>query len=368
MRPVATRHRFQLLPGVPLAELTTLGVGGPARYVAECPDEEALGDCLAWARREGLAVAVLGGGSNLVAADGGWDGVVVRVGDGRIRAREDGGIARVTAGGGASWDGLVAWAVEEGLAGVEGLSGIPGRVGAAPVQNVGAYGQEVADVITAVRAVDRRTGEARRIPADECGFGYRASRFKGEWGERWVVTAVEIALRRGGKARVEYAELRARLGMGEGTPPPGLAEVRRAVIELRRGKSMVIDPGDPNRRSAGSFFVNPVVEGAVADAVRGWAGGDVPPPPHWPAGEGRVKLSAAWLIEAAGFPRGFAAGRVGLSTRHALAIVNRGGATAAEVVRLAVEIRRAVRERYGVVLRPEPVFLGFEGDGDAVLA
>jgi UDP-N-acetylmuramate dehydrogenase len=346
---------------VPLAPFTTFEVGGPARFFAEPTTEADAAAVLAWARGEGLAVTVLAGGSNVLVADRGLDGLVLRPRILGVRPeRLAGGEVRVEVGAGEPLDGLVARVVAEGWAGLECLSGIPGWVGATPIQNVGAYGQEVSTSIAEVRGVDRATGELLRLPADACGFGYRTSVFKGAMRDRWLVTSVVLRLRAGAPAPVRYAELSRALAEAPGA---GLAEIRAAVLALRRAKSMVVDPADPNRRSAGSFFTNPVVADAVADEVarlaEGAGGAAASSMPRWPAGDGRAKLSAAWLIERAGLARGAGEGPVGLSTRHTLAIVNRGGARAAEVVAFAASVRRRVLESFGVALSPEPDLLGF---------
>ncbi|MEM9554712.1 MAG: UDP-N-acetylmuramate dehydrogenase [Acidobacteriota bacterium] len=349
------------------ATMTTLEVGGPASEIAHVTSEAALRELLADARSRRLPVFVLGGGSNLLVADRGFDGLVVRYDDTAL-SFEDGdasaGSVRVRAGAGLEWNELVAASVDAGLAGLECLAGIPGRVGAAPIQNIGAYGQEVAQTIESVEVVERASGAPRRLTAAECAFGYRSSRFKTDWRDRFVITAVRLRLRRCATGTVRYAELRRALDLGTDDPSPPLAAVRDAVLTLRRGKSMVLDPDDPNRRSAGSFFVNPVVDPARADAVEeaARARGSTRTMPRYPADgrdSGHVKLSAAWLIEEAGFTRGFRQGRAALSSRHTLALINTGGATSAELVALARTVRRGVLDAFGVTLEPEPTFLGF---------
>ncbi len=343
---------------VPLATLTTLEVGGPARYLAACRSAVEVTDLLVWARLESLETFVLGGGSNLLVADSGFDGLVIQLlDDSIVLETHDEGRVRIRAGAGVEWDALVARAVAEGLGGLECLSGIPGRVGAAPIQNVGAYGQEVSETIETVRVVERPIGVLGRLPGERCGFGYRASHFKGTWRDRYVVIGVDFLLPRRSEGTVRYPDLQRRLGVTAGGPAPALADVRAAVLEVRAAKSMVLGPGDPNRRSAGSFFVNPVVEPDLAGSIRERAGGEMP---AFPAAGGRVKLPAARLIEEAGFHRGFTLGRAGISSRHSLALINRGGATAEELVTLAATIRRGVRDAFGVTLRPEPTFLGFD--------
>jgi len=322
---------------VPLAPRTTLGVGGAAKRFARVGDVGELRDALADAARAGERVLVLGGGSNLVVADAGWDGLAIQLADDRIELARDGA---VIAAGGASWDELVARAVDAGLAGVECMSGIPGLVGATPMQNVGAYGQEVSDTITEVHAYDRERGEVVVMPGAACGFGYRTSIFRGS--ARWIVVEVRFRLApRAHSAEIRYAELARALGGAHAA----LADVRATVIDLRRGKGMVVDAADRDSHSAGSFFTNPILAAAIPDA------------PSWPQPDGRVKVSAAWLIEHAGFAKGFARGRAAISRKHALALVNLGGATAAEILALADDIVAGVRAKYGVTLEREPILV-----------
>jgi UDP-N-acetylmuramate dehydrogenase len=329
----------QVRRDVRLADLTTLGVGGPIDRLLEVADADELVAAVRDADESGRALLVLGGGSNVVAPDDGWPGDVVAV---RTRGIERTGDA-LTVQAGESWDDLVAFTVANGLAGVEALSGIPGSTGATPVQNVGAYGQEVAQTITAVHVYDRPEKSERTLTPEECGFAYRDSRLKRD-PARFVVLDVTFALYPGELSRpVGYAELARRLGVELGEAAP-LAEVREAVIELRRGKGMVLDPADPDSRSAGSFFTNPIVP--VAQAVDGC--------PTWPAGDGLVKLSAAWLVQSAGFGRGTREGNVGTSSRHSLALTTEDGATAAELLAFAGRIVAAVRDQFGVTLVPEP--------------
>jgi UDP-N-acetylmuramate dehydrogenase len=354
---------------VPLAPLTTLELGGPARSFAEARDEDELRSLLLAHR--GDRPIVLGGGSNVVIDDEGYDGLVIRMAIAGVRFEDVGaGQVRVRVGAGERWDDLVATTVARGLAGLECLSGIPGSVGATPIQNVGAYGQEIADCCVEVRCIDRTTGEIRRLDAAECGFSYRHSRFKESSLANLVVTEVTFRLVQGGAPKIRYAELtRALAGR---SAPPGLAEVRTTVLALRRSKSMVIDPADENRRSAGSFFVNPIVSAAAADEVERRArakgavdGGDSMP--RFAAGEGQVKLAAGWLIERAGFSKGLRRGHVGISTAHALALVHHGGGTSRELWALADEIIAGVRDAFGVVLRPEPVRITSDGRPGAPL-
>jgi UDP-N-acetylmuramate dehydrogenase len=345
--PLTVRER------VPLGPLTTLGVGGPARFFVEARGDADVVAALDWARGRGVPFRVLGGGSNLVVADAGVDGLVVRIALRGLASRPAGRDAvEVTAAAGEPWDELVAHAVSRGWAGLECLSGIPGLVGATPLQNVGAYGQEVSDTVVHVRVLDTRTGEVAELPGADCGFAYRGSRFRSEEPGRFVVLGVTYRLRARGAPTVAYADLERHLG-ARGVAAPTLADVRASVLAIRREKSMVLDdPADPNRRSCGSFFLNPIVPAADAERVLAAAGD--PAMPRWPQPDGRVKLSAAWLIERAGFRRGEPAGPVGLSSRHALAIVARDGATAAAVLAFARRLADAVAARFGVALGVEP--------------
>ena len=327
------------MPNACLADLTTLGVGGPVERLVEAQTTAELIAAVREADEAGRPLLLLGGGSNVVAPDEGWPGDVVLVRTAGVE--RTGGLLHVEAG--SPWDELVARTVDEGLAGIEALSGIPGSTGATPIQNVGAYGQEVAQTITEVRVYDRREKTERTLLPDDCGFAYRDSRLKQQPG-RFVVLTVTFALDESPLSRpVGYAELARRLGVEVGETAP-LADVRAAVLELRRGKGMVLDPADPDSRSAGSFFTNQIVPSA-----RGVEGC-----PTWPAGDGLVKLSAAWLVEQAGFGRGVRDGRVGTSSRHSLALTTEPGATAAELLAYADRIVRSVQERFGVDLVMEP--------------
>jgi UDP-N-acetylmuramate dehydrogenase len=341
---------------VPLAPLSTLGVGGPARFFLEAFDERAVLAALDWAGRRGVPCHVLGGGSNLVVADRGVDALVVRLALRGVTTREVAGAIELTAAAGEPWDPLVRLAVEHGWAGLECLSGIPGLVGATPIQNVGAYGQEVSGAVTRVRVLDRAARRVVALGARECCFAYRDSVFRSREPGRYVVLAVTYRLVPGGAPAVRYAELAQHLA-ARGVAAPTLAEVRASVLAIRRAKSMVLEEDDENRRSCGSFFLNPFVAGEALAGIEARAGD--PAMPRWPEPDGRVKLSAAWLIERAGFRRGEADGPVGLSTRHTLAVVAHPGARAADVVRFAGRVRARVEARFGVRLVPEPVFWGF---------
>lgn len=345
--------------GEPLAPLTTLGVGGPARWLLRARTVEDVDRAHRWSRSNGAPLFVLGGGSNLVIADAGFDGLVVHVDvRGREHARE-GTDTLLTAGAGESWDETVADCVARGLAGLECLSGIPGTVGGTPIQNVGAYGQEVANCIDHLTAFDRENGALCTLTGRDCGFSYRTSRFKQTDGGRFVICTVTFRLRVA-RPTTTYPDITEQLSR-EGVSAPDVEHVRNAVLAVRRRKGMVIDPGDPDTRSVGSFFMNPVVTAIGRDRVAAVAGAQ---PPAFPADGGRVKLPAAWLIERAGFRRGDTDGNVGISTKHTLALVNRGGATARDVLRFAARIKRGVVDRFGISLRPEPVFVGFGRDHD----
>jgi UDP-N-acetylmuramate dehydrogenase len=336
-----------------LADLTTLRLGGPPARFVEVADEAAIIAAVRAADGADEPLLVLAGGSNLVVADAGFPGAVVRIVSRGVRAR--GNLLEVAAG--EPWDPLVERCVAAGLAGFECLSGIPGSVGATPIQNVGAYGQEVSETILSVRAYDRTLDTVLEVGPEECGFSYRSSAFKRTPG-RWVVLSVAFELeRRPDSMPVRYAELARALAIAEGERAP-LADVRAAVLALRRRKGMVIDPADPDSVSAGSFFTNPVLDAAAFAALEERAGAR---PPMFPQPDGSMKTSAAWLIERAGFRRGYGdPATVAISDKHTLALTNRGAGTTEQLVALAREIAAGVRERFGVELVPEPVFAGLE--------
>jgi UDP-N-acetylmuramate dehydrogenase len=341
---------------VPLASYTTLGVGGPARWFCEASAEDDVVEAVGFARGRGLRLFVLGGGSNVLAGDAGFDGVVVRVSVSMSKPdRVDGDSVFLEVGAGESWDDVVLYATDRGYAGIECLAGIPGDVGGTPVQNVGAYGQEVCETIVGVRAFDLELGEFVYLDCDACGFGYRRSIFNSTARGRYIVTAVTYRLRVGGEPALKYADVR-RYFEGR-TEAPTLSEVYDAVRAIRAQKGMLAGVGEGSR-SAGSFFKNPVVEEGSAGRIAEAAGVPVESVPRWPAGEGMVKVAAAWLVERAGFAKGFAMGRAGISTKHTLALVNLGGATAAEIVALRDAVRDGVEERFGVRLEQEPVEVG----------
>jgi UDP-N-acetylmuramate dehydrogenase len=355
----ARRAKAEPREHVPLAPYSTLGVGGAARWYVRADTAEDVTLAHRWSRDRGIALFVLGGGSNLVIADNGLDALVMHMGIRGLSFETDGRDTRVAAGAGEPWDRLVRAAVERGLAGVECLSGIPGTVGGTPIQNVGAYGQEVGETIEAVAAFDLVTAQMRMLTASECGFEYRTSRFKRDDRDRFVICGVTFRLREGSPTAT-YADI-VRYLEGARLGSPSVADVRQAVLDVRRRKGMVIDPTDLDTRSVGSFFMNPIVAAADRERMASAAGAE---PPGFVMADQRVKIPAAWLIEHVGFRRGESDGRVGISSKHTLALINLGGATARDVLRLATRIKRAVVDEFGVWLRPEPVFVGFEDDPD----
>ena len=338
-------------PQVPLAPFTTLQVGGSAEWYVRATTAQDVIRANRWAADRGLPVLVLGGGSNLVVADAGVRGLVLHVGIAGLQLRCEGDEAVLVAGAGEPWDRVVARGVDAGFGGMECLSGIPGLVGGTPIQNVGAYGQEVSGTIDHVTAVDAQTGELADIASRDCGFSYRHSRFKGADAGRFTICGVSFRLRRQAPT-LSYPDVMAwveRSGLGT----PGVADVRRGVLEIRRRKGMVLDAADRDTCSVGSFFMNPVVPREKAAELGS---------PSFAMPGASVKIPAAWLIERAGFAKGFDSGAAGLSSKHPLAIINRGGATSSDIVELACRIKHAVLDRFGVALRPEPVFAGFGAD------
>jgi UDP-N-acetylmuramate dehydrogenase len=340
-----------------LADYTTLRLGGPARRFVTATSESDIRQIVHDSDANGDKTLILAGGSNVVVADAGFDGTVILIRNTGVSARRDGADVEVTVQAGEEWEPFVARAVAEGWSGVECLSGVPGSAGATPMQNVGAYGQEVAELISGVRVLDRDTSEVAWRTAPECGFGYRTSVFRGN--RRWVVLAVTLRLHVSKQsAPVRYAELAAALDVPTGTRVD-TAAARDAVLRLRVGKGMVLDGADPDTYSAGSFFTNPVLDGASFDALSARAA-DIAPPPAWRGADGMVKTSAAWLIENAGFKKGYGSSRVAISTKHTLALTNRGDGTTAELLALAREIRDGVVARFGVELHLEPVLVNCE--------
>ncbi len=334
---------------VPLARRTTIKIGGKAAYFCRVHKPERLLAAIGWARDRDMPHLVLGGGSNLLLPDAGFDGLVLSMEIVGRSARRQGQHMFWDLGAGEIWDEVVAQAVARGWAGIECLSGIPGKVGAAPIQNIGAYGQELSETLSEVEALDLKTLEFKRLPASECALSYRDSRFKSQQPHRFIVTGIRIALRVDGAPTIRYRDLVSRLPR-----TASLSQVRETVLAVRREKSMVIDPADPNSVSCGSFFVNPVLGPEEYEAFKQREPGEHP---SYPAEGDRIKLSAAWLMDNAGFHKGYTLGRVGLSQNHCLAIINRGNGSAAEVRSLVAQIQERVFLRFGIRLVPEPVML-----------
>ena len=347
-----------LRENVPLAPLTTLGLGGSARFYADLASAAELPEALAYAQAQGLPIFVLGGGSNVVAADAGFAGLVIRIALRGLCAVIEGETARVSVAAGEPWDEFVAHCIAQNWAGLETLSGIPGLAGGAPIQNVGAYGQEVSETIQRVRAYDRASQQIVTLNQAACEFAYRQSIFNTTARNRFIVLTVDFALRIGGVPALRYAELQSRFARQ--TDAPTLAEVREAVLEIRRRKGMMIDATDVDTRSVGSFFKNPTLTPQDFLTLSELVEQRLPSAtiPRFVAADS-YKIPAAWLIEQAGFAKGCGRGRVGLSSKHSLALINRGGATAAELVAFMQEIQKRVHEHFGLTLEPEPTFIGF---------
>jgi UDP-N-acetylmuramate dehydrogenase len=342
---------------VPLAPLTTLKVGGAARYFIEATSTADVSQAVEFSKSADLPLFILGGGSNLVISDAGWPGLVLKVGITGINHRHGHDEVIFEAGAGEDWDKFVGMVVAHNIAGIECLSGIPGSVGASPVQNVGAYGQEVSNTIESVVALDLRDGEVHELSNQDCGFSYRTSIFNTTERGRYVILQVNYSLKHGAEAYVAYADLKKYFaGWSE---KPTLANVRDAVRKIRAGKGMLITAGDDDCRSAGSFFKNPILSADRYQALTARAAAKNLQVPSYPALDAQKKVSAAWLVEHSGFSRGYGSGPVGISRKHALAIVNRGSATAADVVALKEDIQQRVEEIWGILLEPEPVFVGF---------
>jgi UDP-N-acetylmuramate dehydrogenase len=349
-----------LQENVALAPLTTFRIGGPARYFVEAATPGEVEEAVIFARSKNLSLFILGGGSNLIVADSGWPGLVLKVainGIDRHSSPDDEGRILFDAGAGESWDRFVWHAVVAQCAGVECLSGIPGNVGGTPVQNVGAYGQEVSQTIESVEVFDRKDGRVRELCREACGFSYRSSIFNTTERECFIILRVTYALTPGGDPHLAYADLQQHFEGRE--TRPNLAETREAVRHIRSRKGMLIVPGDPDCQSAGSFFKNPVLSAEAHEDLKQRAAAKGLHLPSYPALEKSRKVSAAWLVEKSGFTRGYGDGHVGISSKHALAIVNRGGATASEVLALKDQIQHRVEEIWAVRLDPEPVMVGF---------
>jgi UDP-N-acetylmuramate dehydrogenase len=340
---------------VSLAPYTTLRIGGTARYFCEVRGETELLEAVDFAQERGLSLFVLGGGSNLLVSDAGFDGLVIRMGIiGPVQSVENGGIVEFRVAAGVEWDKFVLQLCEQGISGVECLAGIPGLVGGTPVQNVGAYGQEVAETIASVTALDLKSGSFVVLPREACGFAYRRSIFNSTAKGRHIVTAVTFQFDSETKPKLIYADLQKHFDVAEPTP----LEVYHAVREIRHSKGMLLVEGEADCRSAGSFFKNPVVSEAVLRQIAENLGIEIAAVPHWPAGTEMVKLPAAWLLDQAGFHKGFGMENAGISSKHTLALINRGGASFADIAALRDAIQLEVKQRFGIALEQEPVQLG----------
>ncbi len=362
---IASYDPLKILENIPLAPLTTLKIGGRARFFVKAESERDIVEAFEYARGKGCNLFVLGGGSNILVSDDGFDGLVLQVALKGISSSAERGMRNaesspganrihITAKAGEDWDVFVSYCVDNDLAGIECLSGIPGFVGGTPVQNVGAYGQDVSETIVSVRCFDRITGGFADLTNSDCGFGYRTSIFNTSMRERYIVLSVTYSLTKGGEPRIAYKDLKEFFAARQ----PTLSETREAVLRIRAAKSMVIDAEDPNSRSAGSFFKNPVVgRQKLSDIGERLAIENVP---HFEVDADHVKIPAAWLIENAGFYKGFVMGNAGISTRHSLAIINRGNASAKDILALKDRIVSEVKAKFGIELRPEPIFVGFD--------
>jgi UDP-N-acetylmuramate dehydrogenase len=350
-----------LQENVLLGPYTTLGIGGPARFLTKAVSEDQILNALEFARSHSCPVFILGGGSNLVVSDAGFAGMVIKIEISGIQPIGDEGSGRFSVAAGVEWDAFVRHCVERNLAGIECLSGIPGTVGGTPVQNVGAYGEELSDVVSRVTILDRNSSRIEVLGNADCRFGYRSSLFNTTHKDRYIVLKVDFALRTDGEPRIQYLDLQKRFA-GQ-INAPNVADVRDAVLQGRRAKAMVVNDEDPDTRSAGSFFKNPLLDAGSIAAVESQARSrgilsESDNIPRFPASQGKEKIPAAWLIEHAGFHKGYVHKNAGISRKHALALVNRGGASAQDIVELMLRIQQQVQDLFGVELRPEPVFVG----------
>jgi UDP-N-acetylmuramate dehydrogenase len=346
---------------VPLAPYTTLGVGGPARFFVKAQSEEQILDALEFARARSCRVLILGGGSNLVVSDLGFSGLVIKIELAGIQPPGDENIGRISAAAGVEWDIFVQLCIYRNLAGIECLSGIPGTVGGAPVQNIGAYGEDVGEVIARVIVLDRDSNRIAELNNADCQFAYRSSIFNTTHRDRYIILRVDFDLRTDCRSRIHYPDIRKRFAGS--TSLPNLSDVREAVLQARRAKAMVLRDGDPDTKSVGSFFKNPVLNIdslaalEIAARTKGFLG-PVENIPRFPASPGKEKVPAAWLIEHAGFQKGYKYKNAGISSKHALALINRGGTTAQEILDLMRLIQSRVQEMFSVELHPEPTFVG----------
>jgi UDP-N-acetylmuramate dehydrogenase len=345
-----------------LAPYTTLGVGGPARFLVKAGSEEQIMSALEFARTRGCPVFVLGGGSNIVVSDSGFSGLVIKMELSGIQTPDEGS-GTISVASGVGWDDFVQHCVSRNLAGIECLSGIPGTVGGAPVQNIGAYGEDVSEVLVQVKVLDRRTHRITHLSHADCQFAYRSSIFNATHRDRYIILQVDFALRKNGPPRIVYPDLRERFV--DGAHAPAIDEVRKVVMQIRETKAMVVRDDDPDTRSAGSFFRNPVLTSEAVAEIEAKARMcrlllSAERIPQFPAAQGRWKVPAAWFIEHAGFRKGYAHGNAGISGKHAMALTNRGGATAQEILELMRIIQDRVQMLFGIELQSEPEFVGFE--------
>jgi len=345
---------MQVSEHIPLAPYTTFGIGGPARWFIEASTEDDLLHAVRFAREQDVPLFVLGGGSNLLVSDAGFNGVVLHIALKGIEQDSCGNTTRFSVAAGEDWDAFVSRAVNQNCGGIECLAGIPGSVGGTPVQNVGAYGQEIAETILMVRVLDLQTLCFVQLSAAECGFAYRRSIFNDSQRGRYIVTRANYELRNDAPAALFYEDLKRYFH--DASSSPSLFEVSSAVREIRHGKGMLIVPGDSDCRSAGSFFKNPVISSAHFEQIASKSDGAIVP--HYPAANGQMKIPAAWLLDRAGFHKGYAMGRAGISSKHTLALINRGGASAAEIATLRDTIVAKIAEKFAIHLEPEPVWVG----------
>ena len=359
-------HFMQIQENLPLAPFTTFKIGGPARFFVEARTTSEASDAVRFAQSKNLPLFILGGGSNLLVSDAGWPGLVLKIGIAGVEERTEEDKVLFEVGAGEDWDRLVARAVARNCAGAECLSGIPGNVGGTPVQNVGAYGQEVSETITSVLVFDLEDGQMRDLCNQACGFSYRASIFNTTERGRFIILRVTYALVPDGKPSLQYADLQKHFSGWQ--KQPTLPDVREAVRRIRASKGMLITPGDVDSRSAGSFFKNPLLTEAQYHDLRERAALKNLQVPSYPALEQQHKVSAAWLVEHSGFAKGYGLGPTGISRKHALAIVNRGEARAADVIALKDQIQERVLEVWNVQLHPEPVFIGFDPESEDAAA
>jgi UDP-N-acetylmuramate dehydrogenase len=360
MKKATALHIYE---NVPLAPYTTLDVGGPARFFIKARMEEQIPEALEFARARSCPVFILGGGSNIVVSDSGFSGLVLKIEILGIQFPGSDSDATISAGAGVEWDAFVQHCVNRNLAGIECLSGIPGTVGGAPIQNIGAYGEEAGEVISAVKVLDRNTGDTTEFANTDCHFAYRSSIFNTTQSDRYVLLRVDFALRSDGIARLHYRDLQ--LHFSGDTKPPDIRQIRDAILQIRKSKAMIICQDDPDSKSVGSFFRNPVL-GLIAIEkmeselrARGFFRSNEKVP-RFDMPDGKVKIPAAWLIEHAGFNKGYEYGCAAISGKHALAIINRGGAKAQDILDLMHRIQDRVNEAFHVFLKPEPVFVGFD--------